>query len=76
MTGENEIALCPQPGGTLTRARAETLTAYGKVASGWEKGKDGAIRYTFTIPANVTAKVVLPKGTRLTLPAGSYTVEE
>ena len=76
VTGENEIALCPQPGGSLTHARAETLTAYGKVASGWEKGKDGTIRYIFTIPANVTAKVVLPKGTRLTLPAGSYTVEE
>ena len=71
VTGENELTLSPMPGGTLTWAKAKILTAYGPVESRWEK-RDGFVQYTFNIPANVTAKVILPDGSSQILMAGEH----
>lgn len=50
--------LKPQPGGGLTYARASYESMYGEVKSGWEKIRQ-EIKYSFTIPANTHATVVL-----------------
>lgn len=71
VAGENAFAIAPQPGGTLTAAEGSTMTAYGEVASCWEK-EDGRIRCRITIPANTTAEVVLPDGTREMIAAGQH----
>ena len=71
VTGENELTLSPMPGGTLTWAEAKILTAYGPVESRWEK-RDGFVQYTFNIPANVTAKVILQDGSSQILMAGEH----
>lgn len=73
--GENKISIKPKPGGTLTHAKAKVLTAYGEIISGWEK-EDNVIKYTFTVPANVTANLILPDGTENTLSAGSHYYRE
>ena len=57
--GYHRIFLAPFWGGTLTFAKGEQETPFGKVASSWEK-KDGSIVYRCTIPANTTARLTLP----------------
>ncbi len=54
---------------------AEYNSVYGKVTSKWEK-KDGKILYLITIPANCTAKIVLPNGTEEQVDAGEHKFEE
>ncbi len=70
--GENHVTIAPQPGGSLTFAKAKTRTPYGVVESGWEKGEDGKTVYTVSIPANVTAQIVLPDGKKCDVTAGTY----
>lgn len=70
--GENSIALRPLPGGTFTFAKAQVLTAYGKVSSAWERQEDGSVSYCFEIPGNVTAELMLPDGHREILTAGLH----
>ncbi len=60
--GENRVTIAPQPGGSLTFAKAKTRTPFGPVESGWEKAADGKVAYTVVIPANVTARILLPDG--------------
>mgnify|MGYP005774707121 CR=1 FL=1 len=70
IAGENKFCIVPTPGGSLTYAECEYSSIYGKVASRWEKVGD-TVKYTITIPANTTAQIVLPSGTR-TVGAGTY----
>lgn len=57
--GYKVILIAPKPGGSLKKASAELETIYGKVKSAW--AIDGAkTRVEVTIPANTTAKIVLP----------------
>ena len=72
--GENHFRIKPMPGGTLTFAKAEIQTVYGRVTSDWKRVKD-AIEYTISIPANTTADVELPDGSRYQLTAGKFTVK-
>ena len=74
ISGENSFILQPQPGGTLNFARAEWLSPYGKIFSSWEK-KDGKTVFSFDIPSNTTAHLILPNGTQKLLKSGSYTFE-
>nr|WP_245553372.1 alpha-L-rhamnosidase [Echinicola vietnamensis] len=37
---------------------------YGKIISSWKRDETGAVQYTVRIPANTTATLILPKGTR------------
>lgn len=70
--GENHFTIAPVPGGTLTHAGASYRSIYGEVASRWEK-TDRGVSLTVTIPANTTADVLLPDGTRHSAGAGTHT---
>lgn len=71
VAGENHFVISPKPGGNFTFAKAEYRSVFGTVKSSWEK-KDGKTLYTFCIPANTTADIVLPDGTKQTVAAGNY----
>ncbi len=75
IAGENCFQIQPHIGGHFTHASASYQSIYGKVESGWVHEKRKTI-YTITIPANCTALVTLPGGTREKLRAGTYTFEE
>lgn len=70
--GENHFMIAPKPGGHFTYANAEYQSVYGKVVSDWKKQED---KYSFEIeiPANTTADIILPNGTKQTITAGKYT---
>lgn len=69
--GENNFVIRPRPGGHFTYARASYDSIYGRVESGWKK-KEGKIVYTFTVPANCTARICLPGETARTVSSGTY----
>ena len=71
VAGENTFAIAPKPGGSLTYAKAEYQSIYGKVSCGWEKTDEG-YSCTVTVPANTTAQLRLPDGRCETLQAGTY----
>lgn len=72
--GENHFLIAPRPGGHFTHAKTEYQSVYGKVSCGWEKQADGSYQYEIEIPANTTADVILPYGTKQQITAGSLTV--
>lgn len=74
VSGENEFTIAPKAGGKLTFAECEYQSVYGKVSCGWERQK-GKTTYKIVIPANTTAKVILPSGEK-TLAAGEYEFAE
>lgn len=71
---ENEFTIAPKAGGKFTFAKCEYQSVYGKVKSGWKR-ENGVTTYKIAIPANTTAKVVLPSGEK-TLTAGEYEYTE
>ena len=70
VSGENEFTIAPKVGGKFTFAKCEYQSVYGKVFCGWER-ENGVTTYKIVIPANTTAKVILP-GDEKTLSAGEY----
>ena len=70
VSGENEFTIAPKVGGKFIFANCEYQSAYGKVKSGWKR-ENGVTTYKIVIPANTTAKIVLPDGER-TVHAGEY----
>ena len=74
VSGENEFTIAPKAGGKFTFAGCEYQSVYGKVSCGWERQK-GKTTYKIVIPANTTAKVILPGGEK-TLSAGEYEFAE
>lgn len=70
--GENCFVIAPRPGGHIDHAKAEYTSVYGKVTSGWEKTENGVI-YTITIPANCTARVMIPGMDIVTVRPGTHT---
>ena len=74
VSGENEFTIAPKAGGKFTFAKCEYKSVYGKVSCGWER-QNGKATYKIVIPANTTAKVVLP-GSEKTLTAGEYEFTE
>lgn len=72
MNGENHFRIAPKPGGKFTHARAVYQSVYGAVVSGWKKQEDGRYVYEITIPANTTARVVLPDGRESVYQTGYY----
>lgn len=71
ITGKNRFLIRPIPGGTLTHAKAEYLSPYGRITSGWEKEKDGIV-FHVTIPSNCHARIELPDGTVREEKSGEY----
>lgn len=70
VSGENEFTIAPKAGGHFTFAKCEYQSVYGKVKSDWRR-ENGKTVYTISVPANTTAKVILPDGEK-TLTAGEY----
>lgn len=68
--GENHFLIRPIPGGTLNFANASFASPYGMVESGWKREEDTRIRYHVSIPANVTADLILPDGNWYQLKSG------
>lgn len=71
VAGENQFAIAPVPGGTLTHARAEYDSPYGRVTSKWERTVEET-RFTFEVPANTTAEIRLPDGRTETAGWGTH----
>ena len=69
--GENKFVIKPLPGGSLAFAKAEYKSVYGTVSCGWEK-RDGGYVYEVRVPANTTARLILPDGREQSLNAGEY----
>lgn len=70
---KNTIFVAPVPGGNITYAKLKYKSIYGTIFCGWNKTKEG-ITYRVSIPANVTAHLVLPGGKVSVLSAGEYTI--
>jgi alpha-L-rhamnosidase len=57
--GYKKIIIKPNVGGGLTNAKAELLSYYGTISSGW-KQEGGQTTYEIEIPSNTTATIYLP----------------
>ena len=66
----NTYIVSPKVGGTITHAACEYNGIYGKIKSEW-KHDGGKTTYTVTVPANATAKAILPNGEHI-LSAGKH----
>ena len=64
LPGYKHILVKPQPGGSLTWARASLASHYGKIAVSWRL-EDETLKLEVTIPPNTTATLTLPEGYRL-----------
>lgn len=71
ISGENTFTIAPVPGGSITHAGLTWNSIYGSVSCRWVR-TEGRTDYDITIPANTTAKVVLPGMEEQKLHAGSY----
>lgn len=72
VTAENRFAVAPRPGGHFTHARADYVSVFGRIESGWQRTKTGTV-FTVTVPANCTAQVTLPDGSVQEQAAGTKT---
>ena len=70
VAGENKFTIAPKVGGKETFAKCEYQSVYGKVSCGWQR-ENGKATYKIVIPANTTAKAILPSGEKM-LSAGEY----
>jgi alpha-L-rhamnosidase len=59
--GYKHLIIQPHPSKKLSYSKASFESAYGTVASGWER-KGNNIIVTVKIPSNTTAKIILPAG--------------
>ncbi len=69
--GWKRFRLAPRPGGSLTFAETRFDSPYGEIRSRWERTPDG-IDYTFAIPCNATAELVLPGEAPIILGPGTH----
>lgn len=70
--GYKEFILQPVIGGTLTTAKAELETHYGRIRSEWKVTDAGRIEYTFSVPVNTKAHIILPGMTEQIVGSGDY----
>jgi len=69
--GYRRIRFAPCPGGGLTRAEAEHLSPYGRIASRWTIA-DGVFMLAVEVPTGATGTVVLPDGTTTAVGPGEH----
>jgi alpha-L-rhamnosidase len=62
--GYQVMRIAPMPLRSLSFARAEHETMYGRASAGWTRNENGSITVTATVPANAHADVVLPGSTK------------
>ena len=72
MPAYEEIEISPIPNKALGFAKAKICTRHGEIMSAWVYEKD-AVRYTFSIPNGVNAKVTVD-GSTYELSGGEYTL--
>ena len=65
------VTIAPQPHQALEYAKASYDSPVGTIESGWQYEGD-EIRYEVRIPANVTARIILPDGREQMLSAGTH----
>ena len=70
--GYKKIRLSPIPDKRLGFAKCALETVSGRIESHWYY-KDDRIAFEFTVPAGVTAEILLPDGYTETVGGGSYT---
>lgn len=63
LPGYKHIVIKPQPGGSLTWARASLASPYGRVATSW-KLEGETLQIEVTVPASTTGTLLLPDGYR------------
>ena len=73
-SGYKHFVLKPQPDPRVPSVKAAFDSPYGVIESAWEYGADGAWRWSYTIPANTTATVILPDGTTFERGPGQWNV--
>ena len=71
VAGENRFEIRPIPGGSLEYASAEYNSVYGMVKSSWKRSGN-EYRFECEIPANTTARVILPTGETHEITYGKY----
>lgn len=62
--GFHHLVIAPHTDARLTHARSQYESAYGEVVTDWTRSTAGGLQLTVTLPANTTATVHLPQGTR------------
>ena len=72
--GFKHIILAPIPDKRIGHVDASYDSAYGRITSSWRYGREDKWTWTFTIPANTTATVVVPGGKPLEYKSGTYTI--
>jgi alpha-L-rhamnosidase len=60
--GYKQTVIQPHPSKRLSYSKASLESAYGTIASGWER-KDGKLIFRVKIPANTSATIILPSPT-------------
>ncbi|GAP93086.2 putative extracellular glycosyl hydrolase family 78 protein [Rosellinia necatrix] len=72
--GWKTITVAPVPGGGLTSARTNYLSAYGKVSTDWYVDDEG-FHLKLVVPPNTRAEVTIPgaKGDALNVGSGTHT---
>ncbi|MBM7570571.1 alpha-L-rhamnosidase [Aquibacillus albus] len=58
--GFQKMTLTPKPNGQLSYAKASVESASGYIESGWELKADGSLIFSFVVPFDTTAELVLP----------------
>lgn len=71
LSGENRFLLKPVTGGHVTQAKADYMSVYGLIKSGWTR-EGGRISYTFEVPANTMATIKLPGEEEFTVGQGKH----
>ena len=66
-----EVTIAPQPCPLLKYAKASYQSPIGKIESSW-RYEGEQVKYEIVIPANVSAKIVLPDGRESSVTAGMY----
>ena len=74
--GFKHFILAPMPDSRIGHVKASFNSPYGPIVSEWTLGTSDKFKWTFTIPANTTATVVIPGGEAKEYVAGTYTVEK
>lgn len=69
--GYEEFLVQPVPGGSLTFAKAEYESQYGRIVSSW-KIESERIVFDILVPVNTKALVILPDGSRRQVGSGKY----
>lgn len=73
--GYKTFTIRPVPGGGITWAKAEVMTAYGKAKSDW-KIEDSRFTINVTVPFGTECTLILPGGEEKVLTGGQYEFSE